>query len=1117
MPTVDLRFMVYDADKIKQATGYMLELGAASKDRIVAHDKEGHAMKRAMTATERYNKLSIKLLKIRTKDAEQGHMTAKQLDDQFERHQRILKATESTLKDYIQTDRVAIAQEKRKQKLIADSTKATVKYNNETDRLRDKYDSLGAAEKRYLQGKKDIKRAFLGVEDGSNKARRAMEALTAEYEEFRRAHESGTIVNAGNQFARYGDQAYRAQQRTKRFASVGLQQAGYQVNDFIVQVASGQNALVAFGQQGSQLAGIFGTGGAVVGALIAGATAIGNIIYQSYKATNDLRTFEEVTGELTSSIDALAESQEVLDPEELAEKYGSAAESMSRMAYSVRDLSSAIAGADFKASLKAFQEEAEVGIGTFVGKELYDAIFNKVLNFDGMYEVLAPLMQEHGADLAGVLAPNMVRGFAAASEERQLETGTKISDLLSNKVGPFEIQGFYKQLAEVEKTGTVQQAIDTIASFEARIHELTDGYKELTIGGHRYTGQLQAMREQYSSLIKAMETEDKGPDDKAEKRLATALDNLTLLSQGMDLKANALNAREKLLAKQTIEMNRETLKLQRAGADLSDEQVVAALDELNAAHEAQIVEFDRLQAEKERAKVAKQYAQALQQEQDILNRTFDQQAKVFKSESDSLDIQREKNDLLLTEVLYGKESDDYSEKAIETAGKIVELKLRQKFLAGGITEEEEELIANAMQVAQQGVSFAQSLEEAKEHVKGVNAEISKMQGLIDGLSDSGTGIEKRINKARAQIKALAEGKDTGAAGTIADLRFKLQQDFDKAVLQSQQLREGQGAQAFLTAQHYFEEDKKLVDQLEGLLNDLASKKAEGKTGKGKTPKSALDILLKEERSMSLKLDQRRALIGLTDQEILLENTKYALMSKVQEQMATMSESDKAATIAKIDGIAQEIAAREGQVKVLEKVEARNKEVADTIAGNMGQAFEDITFGTKSVSDAFKDMANEIIKELYRIYVVKKITGMITGAISGSAGVPMNSGSMNHINAGQFAMGGAFYNGQVVPFASGGVVNSPTTFPMAGSRTGLMGEAGPEAIMPLKRGKNGKLGVQAEGGAGDVIIHQNFNFTANGDESVKKIIAQQAPAIANMTKKQIMDDRRRGGQMKQAFG
>ena len=82
----------------------------------------------------------------------------------------------------------------------------------------------------------------------------------------------------------------------------------------------------------------------------------------------------------------------------------------------------------------------------------------------------------------------------------------------------------------------------------------------------------------------------------------------------------------------------------------------------------------------------------------------------------------------------------------------------------------------------------------------------------------------------------------------------------------------------------------------------------------------------------------------------------------------------------------------------------------------------------------------------------------------------------------------------------------------------MGEAGPEAIMPLKRGANGKLGVQAEGGSqGNVVVNQSFNFAANGDESVKRIIAQAAPSIANMTKKSIIDDRRRGGQMKTTFG
>tara|TARA_R110002153_G_scaffold9281_1_gene38532 strand:- start:1901 stop:2167 length:267 start_codon:yes stop_codon:yes gene_type:complete len=88
--------------------------------------------------------------------------------------------------------------------------------------------------------------------------------------------------------------------------------------------------------------------------------------------------------------------------------------------------------------------------------------------------------------------------------------------------------------------------------------------------------------------------------------------------------------------------------------------------------------------------------------------------------------------------------------------------------------------------------------------------------------------------------------------------------------------------------------------------------------------------------------------------------------------------------------------------------------------------------------------------------------------------------------------------------------------MSGGKMGLMGEAGPEAIMPLKRGKDGKLGVAAEG-SGAVTVVQHFNFSANGDDSVKKIIAQAAPQIANMAKASLLNDRRRGGSTKAAFG
>lgn len=63
----------------------------------------------------------------------------------------------------------------------------------------------------------------------------------------------------------------------------------------------------------------------------------------------------------------------------------------------------------------------------------------------------------------------------------------------------------------------------------------------------------------------------------------------------------------------------------------------------------------------------------------------------------------------------------------------------------------------------------------------------------------------------------------------------------------------------------------------------------------------------------------------------------------------------------------------------------------------------------------------------------------------------------------WAKGGVFDSGNVIPFAKGGIVSQPTIFPMA-KGAGLMGEAGPEAIMPLRRGPDGRLGVSAGGGS-----------------------------------------------------
>jgi len=81
-------------------------------------------------------------------------------------------------------------------------------------------------------------------------------------------------------------------------------------------------------------------------------------------------------------------------------------------------------------------------------------------------------------------------------------------------------------------------------------------------------------------------------------------------------------------------------------------------------------------------------------------------------------------------------------------------------------------------------------------------------------------------------------------------------------------------------------------------------------------------------------------------------------------------------------------------------------------------------------------------------------------------------------------------GGVTPFAKGGVVASPTYFGSGGG-VGLMGEAGAEAILPLKRGPDGALGVATEGGGGARIV---FNVTAQDAASFRKSEGQIAAML-----------------------
>lgn len=92
----------------------------------------------------------------------------------------------------------------------------------------------------------------------------------------------------------------------------------------------------------------------------------------------------------------------------------------------------------------------------------------------------------------------------------------------------------------------------------------------------------------------------------------------------------------------------------------------------------------------------------------------------------------------------------------------------------------------------------------------------------------------------------------------------------------------------------------------------------------------------------------------------------------------------------------------------------------------------------------------------------------------------------------FAAGGVIAGGRPLPFAEGGVVERATLFPLAG-RAGLMGEAGAEAILPLARGPDGRLGVASGDHARP--IHVTFNVTTPDAESFTRSEAQIGGMLA----------------------
>jgi len=121
--------------------------------------------------------------------------------------------------------------------------------------------------------------------------------------------------------------------------------------------------------------------------------------------------------------------------------------------------------------------------------------------------------------------------------------------------------------------------------------------------------------------------------------------------------------------------------------------------------------------------------------------------------------------------------------------------------------------------------------------------------------------------------------------------------------------------------------------------------------------------------------------------------------------------------------------------------------------------------------------------------ILKGIGSLFGSLFGGSGA---SAVHETVAMSPFARGGVFSRGMVMPFAKGGVVGAPSYFPL-GRGLGLMGERGAEAVMPLARGPDGRLGVQAGGGSRPASI--TVNIATPDAESFRRSEAQVSAALA----------------------
>lgn len=237
-------------------------------------------------------------------------------------------------------------------------------------------------------------------------------------------------------------------------------------------------------------------------------------------------------------------------------------------------------------------------------------------------------------------------------------------------------------------------------------------------------------------------------------------------------------------------------------------------------------------------------------------------------------------------------------------------------------------------------------------------------------------------------------------------------------------------------------------------------------------------------------DQQSALEKLQEQ-LDLEKELVGTSEAYQRVRRALGEDFATTSPMIVENLIQQIESNE-QLLELEK---QREQLMSKVESSLENGFMAMVEGTKSVKDAFKQMAYEIIKELYRVLVVQRLVGGISGAL-GMATLPAGP-STGTLGLPKFASGGS----------------------MMPNRPYIVGEHGPELVIPRHSGTvvnaNQTAGVLGNN-SGATVVNNNISVTGSDAAMVRAEVAKMIPQITNATKAAVIEAKQRGGQMAAAF-